>query len=77
MDQSGGVVGIVGLVLIVFAVLGVGEALAIYRGYSRPMTEAQRPTGNAALDVHKLGCSDSAASCIRCATNFQYAMRLA
>lgn len=26
MDQSGGIVGIVGLVLIVFAVLGVGEA---------------------------------------------------
>ena len=36
MDQSGGVVGIVGLVLIVFAVLGVGEALAIYRGYFTP-----------------------------------------
>lgn len=35
-DQSGGIVGIVGLVLIGFAVLGVGEAVAIYRGYFMP-----------------------------------------
>ena len=36
MEQSSGVVGIIGLVLIVFAALGVGEALAIYRGYFTP-----------------------------------------
>lgn len=36
MDQSGGIVGIVGLVLVVFCVLGVGQALAIYRGYFTP-----------------------------------------
>jgi hypothetical protein len=35
-DRSGGIVGMIGLVLIVFAVLGVGQAVAIHRGYFTP-----------------------------------------